>query len=416
MMRAIVMADSLSPECLHVLALLSRSRNVLLTGAPGTGKSKLLGEVSSAFESAFGVANATTFLGDSPNSSSNAPLNLNPINGIPIPYNPPQASNTPIDGNSIPSIVNDVISKIPASNKSNRKVFRTVFHQNSKYRDFVSGITPSISKSVDEPAFSIVKGTLYKASEHAKEGNSASLLIIDEINRGPAVQIFGGAIVAIEPDKRLAPDGSKRTETQFFEMLDPEKGNVSEYALPADLYILAAMNQADASVEPLDVAFLRRWEPLRLEPDENALRNFYGLGLNDGSNLPDSPATKQDALEASVRAWIAINKQISFGRGPDYQIGHGVLMTNKMYSELSLQDILAILCVGWSKVRAHVEEVFFGDIRGISATLNALDGPTYNPFSLTEMYFADDLRFMLDGPTNFSESDIYPALKAFARE
>lgn len=403
------MEDSFSPDCIHVLTLLSRSRNVLLTGAPGTGKSKLLGEVSSAFESAFGVVNATTLLSVSSNSSSSAPPSLNPINGIPIPYNPPQASNTP-------SIANDLISKIPAFNKSNRKVFRTVFHQNSKYRDFVSGITPSISKSASGPEFSIVKGTLYRASEHAKESNAASLLIIDEINRGPAVQIFGGAIVAIEPDKRLAPDGSKRIETQFFEMLDPEEGHVSEYALPADLYILAAMNQADASVEPLDVAFLRRWEPLRLEPDENALRNFYGLELNSRSNLPDFPATIKDALEASVRAWIAINEQISFGRGPDYQIGHGVLMTSEMHSELSLQDVLAILCVGWSKVRAHVEEVFFGDIRGISATLNALDGPAYNPFSLTEMYFADDLRFRLDGPTNFSEDDIYPALKAFARE
>jgi 5-methylcytosine-specific restriction protein B len=84
--------------------------------------------------------------------------------------------------------------------------------------------------------------------------------------------------VAIESDKRFAADGSRRAETQFFEILDPVSGDVIEYALPHDLYILAAMNQADASVEPLDVAFLRRWEPLRLEPDEKTLRAYYGLG------------------------------------------------------------------------------------------------------------------------------------------
>ena len=72
------------------------------------------------------------------------------------------------------------------------------------------------------------------------------VFIIDEINRGPAVQVFGGAIVAIESDKRLASDGAKLAETQFFEMLDPVSGDVIEYALPHDLYILAAMNQADA--------------------------------------------------------------------------------------------------------------------------------------------------------------------------
>ena len=35
------------------------------------------------------------------------------------------------------------------------------------------------------------------------------------------MQVFGGAIVAIESDKRLASDGAKLAETQFFEMLDP---------------------------------------------------------------------------------------------------------------------------------------------------------------------------------------------------
>lgn len=404
------MDDSISPDCLHTLALLARSRNVLLTGAPGTGKSKLLGEVSLAFESAFGVVQTT------PQSVSLTPPNttlpnLNPLNGIPIPYIAPQPSIS-----SVPSIVDSLVKKVPAPTKSNRKVFRTVFHQNSKYRDFVSGITPSVNKLAGEPDFAIVKGTLYRASEHANGTDAASLLIIDEINRGPAVQIFGGAIVAIEPDKRLATDGSKRTETQFFEILDPVTSNVIEYALPADLYILAAMNQADASVEPLDVAFLRRWEPLRLEPDETTLRSFYGLGEKSEDNLPDAAKDVDDALEASVRAWVAINEQISFGRGPDYQIGHGVLMTNESPQGFSLQEVLANLCVGWSKIRAHVEEVFFGDIRGIAAALNALDGPSCNPFNLAEMYFADDLRFRLDGPTNFSEDVIYDALKAFSRE
>ncbi len=295
-----------------------------------------------------------------------------------------------------------------------RKVFRTVFHQNSKYRDFVSGITPAVNKQAGAPDFTIVKGTLYRASEHAKGAKGAALLIIDEINRGPAVQAFGGAIVAIESDKRLASDGAKRAETQFFEMLDPVSGDVVEYALPHDLYILAAMNQADASVEPLDVAFLRRWEPMRLEPDEAALRTFYGLGAKGANVLPDVPTSVNDALEASVSAWVAVNAQIALGRGPEFQIGHGVLMSDVKPQTLSLNEALGTLCVGWAKVRAHVEEVFFGDTRGIAAALNALDGPAFNPFRLTETTFADDLRFRLEGPTNFSENNIYAALRAFA--
>jgi len=375
-----------SEDCKQALKLLARSRNVLVSGPPGTGKSKLLAEVALAFETAFGIA-----------PSGGAPK-LNPVGGIPIP---------PAAGGADKGV--------PAPAKTNRKVFRTVFHQNSKYRDFLSGITPAVNKVAGAPDFVIVRGTLYRASEHAKAPNGAALLIIDEINRGPAVQVFGGAIVAIESDKRLAADGSKRAETQFFELLDPVTGNVIEYALPHDLYILAAMNQADASVEPLDVAFLRRWEPLRLEPDKKSLRNFYGLGAKGANVLPDAPASTTDALEASVRAWAAVNEQVALGRGPEFQIGHGVLMSDLKPQTLPLQEALGVLCVGWAKVRAHVEEVFFGDTRGIAAALNALDGPTFNPFKLTETTFADDLRFRLEGPTNFNEDNIYAALRAFAR-
>jgi 5-methylcytosine-specific restriction protein B len=374
----------ISEKCKQALKLLARSRNVLVSGPPGTGKSKLLAEVALAFETAVGLAPA-----------SGRPQ-LSPSGRIPIP---------PAAGSA---------EEVPAPTKINRKVFRTVFHQGSKYRDFVSGITPAVNKAVGGPDFTIVKGTLYRASEHAKAPNGAALLIIDEINRGPAVQVFGGAIVAIESDKRLAPDGNKRAETQFFELLDPETGDVIEYALPHDLYILAAMNQADASVEPLDVAFLRRWEPLRLEPDETALRAFYGLGAKGANALPEVPFDVKDTLEASVRAWAAVNAQIALGRGPEFQIGHGVLMSEVKPQTLPLPQALGTLCVGWAKVRAHVEEVFFGDIRGISAVLNALDGPAYNPFKLKETTFADDLRFRLEGPTNFAEENIYPALRAFA--
>lgn len=373
-----------SEKCKQALKLLARSRNVLVSGPPGTGKSKLLAEVALAFETAVGL------------SPVSGRPRLSPSSRIPIP---------PAAG---------AVEDAPAPTKMDRKVFRTVFHQSSKYRDFVSGITPAVNRAVGEPNFTIVKGTLYRASEHARAPNGAALLIIDEINRGPAVQVFGGAIVAIESDKRLAPDGGKRAETQFFEMLDPETGDVIEYALPHDLYILAAMNQADASVEPLDVAFLRRWEPLRLEPDEMALRAFYGLGAKGANALPEVPLEVKDALEASVRAWAAVNAQIVLGRGPEFQIGHGVLMSEVKPQTLPLPQALATLCVGWAKVRAHVEEVFFGDIRGIAAALNALDGPAYNPFKLKETTFADDLRFRLDGPSNFAEENVYPALRAFA--
>ncbi|MCG9745046.1 AAA family ATPase [Shewanella sp. Isolate8] len=384
---ATVMVSDFSDECLETLKLLARSKNVLVSGAPGTGKSRLLAEVALAFETGLGV------------SSSHGTPALERSNPIPIPPSPGK-----------------VMEGVPAPYKTNRMVFRTVFHQNSKYRDFVSGVLPCVNNVESGSGFYIVKGVLYRASEHANSSNSASLLIIDEINRGPAVQVFGGSLVAIESDKRLAPDGSKLVGTQYFELLDPLSGEFIEYALPSDLYILAAMNQADASVEPLDVAFLRRWEPLKLEPNERALRDFYNIKRDDSYALPAEPSSISDVFEASVLAWISINEQVSLGRGSEFRIGHGILMTHELPEDLDVFEALEFICVGWTKIFAHVEEVFFGDIRGLASTLNAIDGPEYNPFELVETTFASEIRFKLEGPSRFDASMIYDALRAFSRD
>lgn len=380
-----------SSDCKAALELLSRSRNVLISGPPGTGKSKLLAEVAAHF-----AQGAPTITG------GGVPTHV-PKSKIPIP---------PAGG-----VVDPAWIKVyPSANNKNRKVFRTVFHQNSKYRDFVTGLAPAVNVAAGTADFRVMEGTLYKASQYARQPDSAALLIIDEINRGPAVQVFGGAIVALESDKRLAPDGSTRPETHFFELMDPSTGNVVEYALPHDLYILSAMNQADASVEPLDVAFLRRWEPMRLEPDEAALRTFYGLPAPTKAPLPPTAASTNTALEASVRAWKAINEQISIGRGPEFQIGHGVLMSDATPNTMDLLDVLAFLAVGWAKVRAHVEEVFFGDVRGVATVLNARGDAPHNPFKMQDLMFSDEIRYRLDGPLNLTAVNIYDALRAFAKE
>lgn len=53
-----------------------------------------------------------------------------------------------------------------------------------------------------------------------------------------------------------------------------------------------------------------------------------------------------DALEASVRAWVVVNEQIALGRGPEFQIGHGVLMSDVKPQTMGLDEALGTLCVG----------------------------------------------------------------------
>lgn len=379
--------NAFSPESLEVLSALTERRNVLISGPPAAGKSRLLNEVAKAFEGKFGAPTPTK-----------APV-LDPGASVPIPAKPP----APVLDAALQSV-------LPSPGRTDRKVFRTVFHQNSKYREFLTGLTPSIAQV---GGFEITQGILYRASEHARSANGASLLIIDEINRGPAVQVFGGAIVAIEAEKRLGPDGSAQEGTQYFELLDPASGAMVEYAFPHHLYILGAMNQADVSVEPLDVAFLRRWAPYPLQPSEPILRSYFGLPAKPQA-LPPAPTSAGDVYEALVQAWAKINAGIALGRTPEFQVGHGAVMTPAGTAPASLDDALALAARSWNIVRAHLDEVFFGDMRGLAVVLNATGQVASHPYLLEDAFFGDEPKQSLKGPAAVVPANVYAILSAVA--
>jgi 5-methylcytosine-specific restriction protein B len=274
---------------------------------------------------------------------------------------------------------------------------------------------PDVRSGKPPGSFRITEGILYRASEFAKQADSAALLIIDEINRGPTVQVFGGAIVAIEADKRLAPDGRPTPATQFFDLIDPKTGDLTEYAFPSNLYILAAMNQADVSVEPLDVAFLRRWAPFNLEPNSSVLRKHFGAAGTPASSLPSKPTTADDVIEAAIQAFDAINDRISLGRGPEFRIGHGVLMGNTTKLS-SVGDALAHFATSWRTIKNHIDEAFFGDVRGTAIVLNADRGIAGNPYDLEETSFGDAPRAMINGPVTVDSSQVYELFFALVQE
>ncbi len=274
---------------------------------------------------------------------------------------------------------------------------------------------PDVRTDASPGNFRITEGILYRASEYAKCPGHAALLIIDEINRGPAIQVFGGAIVAIEGEKRLDDAGEATATTQFFDLLNPADGELIEYAFPSRLYILAAMNQADVSVEPMDVAFLRRWTPVALEPSAVILRDHFLLTEQSGADLPEVPSSKEDILEAAVRAFEAVNHRIALGRGAEFRIGHGMLMAQgELPSDMN--GAIKHLATAWRLIKNHIDEVFFGDVRGTAVVLNADREIPGNPYILEETAFGDAPRDQIKGPLTIGEDQIYELMRALARK
>lgn len=369
------MNEQPSTSAVAVLKRLRDRHNVLVSGPPATGKSLLLGEV------------ARWFL-ETPRPPHE------PMAAVPFPR----------------GAVVGIDEWLPSPERSDRKVFRTTFHQGTKLRDWLRGLVPVAGAGA--MAFKVTNGVFYDALVHAESAGGASLVIVDEINRGPAVQVFGDTIVAMESDKRLDPAGERRQTTVPLRLLTDD-GDFEERDVPHHLYLLAAMNRADTSVEPLDVAFLRRWDPFHLLPDTVLAMQYLGLADTDES-ASDNATAAVDVYAVLHRAWRAVNARISLSRGSEYQLGHGVLMWSANSPPEDLVGALEYSAVAWRRIREHVDELFFGDARTTAAVLNV--DAVGNPYRLESTVFADAPVTQLVGPPDPEGNELYTLLRAVGSE
>lgn len=92
------------------------------------------------------------------------------------------------------------------------------------------------------------------------------VFIIDEINRGEASKIFGELFYAIDPGYRGKKDYLVQTQ---YQNLVPETDTFAKgFYVPENVYILATMNDIDRSVESMDFAMRRRFTWKEVTPTD----------------------------------------------------------------------------------------------------------------------------------------------------
>lgn len=139
----------------------------------------------------------------------------------------------------------------------------------------------------------------YTASTVDSTNNQNYVFIIDEINRGEISKIFGELFFSIDPGYRGHKEG---VYTQYANLHEnPEE----KFYIPNNVYIIGTMNDIDPSVDTFDFAMRRRFTFLEIKAEDSA----------------QNMLTQEKTKELMTRLNEAIVAKEKGGLSTDYQIG-----------------------------------------------------------------------------------------------
>jgi endonuclease len=218
-------------------------------------------------------------------------------------------------------LVNMKGNSLEAYNKTNEKTTRILMKRDEiltllinkvkldKVRDVTKSLSRKTSLQEDSYIYAIVKALREQkkkvvVTDVQKVNEKPFVLIIDEINRGDASKIFGELFYAIDPGYR--GNNENLVQTQYQNLISDTDVFAKGFYVPENVYILATMNDIDRSVECMDFAMRRRFVWKEITPSDTA----YMLNELEKS---EEAKVKMEALNAEIAK--------TEGLGGAYQIG-----------------------------------------------------------------------------------------------
>lgn len=165
---------------------------------------------------------------------------------------------------------------------------------------------PNYGYQSDSYVFALYKQLISVISDRksdsieSKVEKKTFVFIIDEINRGELSKIFGELFFSIEPGYR-GEEG--RVNTQYQNLVDEDDVFADGFYIPVNVYIIGTMNDIDRSVESMDFAMRRRFTFVEVTAEESA----------DNMNITGEALEKMKAVNQVITKIPELGKSYCIG-------------------------------------------------------------------------------------------------------
>ncbi len=231
--------------------------------------------------------------------------------------------------------------------KDDSKVRVVQFHPTLSYEDFVRGWRPT-----GDGSMALIDGVFMEAVKAAERDRHAKVVVvIEEINRGNPVQIFGELLTLLEADKR--------TPSEALELCLPSSGGKRRpLHIPENLYVIGTMNIADHALARVDVALRRRFAFVDLEPKLGEPWRDWVVGkCGVDPILAADVELRINTLNKRIAADVRLGKQFQIGHSyvtPTHPLPAGE--TRKWFREVVETEIGPLLEEYWCDTPEEARE------------------------------------------------------------
>lgn len=374
-------SDIVVDKCLN---LLKTNKNLILTGAPGTGKTYLAKRIAERLTGESADSESIQFVqfhpsydytdfveGLRPVKKDNSELGFELRDGLFKSFC--RSAINPEEKSNFDELYVDFIDELSENNvefetPTHKKKFKVEINSNKTcvaIPDTDVGTRMSVTKTMikdyilfekirDWKPYTVPIAEYFKNNyklklEVATQEEKKFVLIIDEINRAEISKVFGELFFSIDLDYR---GKNGKVKTQYANLQTEDDVFRDGFYVPENVYIIGTMNDIDRSVESMDFAMRRRFAWQEISAVDR-------ISMWD-DNIDDH---KKEA-EKRMRNLNEAIEQIH-GLNAAYHIGPAYFLKLEMYQNEN--DPFAFL---WEN---HIKGVIFEYLRGLPNSLELLE-------------------------------------------